>query len=74
MHTKKAATQISILLTILGTNAQKIYNNMNFGDTKEVTILMVLDKFEKHIEPRINIIYERCVFNRRYQEEHETIK
>ena len=74
MDTKKAATQISILLTILGTNSQKIYNNMNFGDTKEVTIVMVLDTFKKHIEPRINIIYERCVFNRRYQEEHETFE
>ena len=78
LEDKKPSTQISILLTILGESAQKIYDNMTFikdenNDEKE-DIECILKKFDKYIEPMINTIYNTCIFYRRDQKAHESFE
>ena len=73
LESKKNKTQISTLLTILGESAQKIYEDFRFTQ-KEDNIESVLEKFDKYVEPKVNKIYERCIFHRRIQEETESFE
>ena len=73
LEKKNGSTQVSILLTILGESAQKIYENFTFDkEDEKKDITNILKKFNEYVEPQINQIFERCMFYRRYQQEHES--
>ena len=75
LEKKNGSTQVSILLTILGESAQKIYENFTFDkEDEKKNITNILKKFNEYVEPQINQIFERCMFYRRYQQEHESFE
>ena len=47
---------------------------MDIEKTEKEDINAVLNKLEEYVEPRVNTIYERCVFYRRNQKEYETFE
>ena len=60
---------MSILLTILGESAQKIYENFTFDkEDEKKDITNILKKFNEYVEPQINQIFERYMFYRIYQQ------
>ena len=75
LEKKNGSTQVSILLTILGESAQKIYENFTFDkEDEKKNITNILKKFNEYVEPQINQIFEICMFYRRYQQEHESFE
>ena len=75
MEEKKGSTRVSILLTILGEIWQKIYNNIDFDkEEKKSNIKEVLLRFDTYVGPRVNTIYEICMFYRREQNQYETFE
>lgn len=66
--------QVSLLLSIIGDRALKVYNNFSFSDTQDKNdIKDVLKKFEEYFMPEKNVTYERHKFFLRHQREGEGI-
>ena len=65
---------VSTLLSIIGEDGVKTFDTFMWGeDESEDNIEHVLKKFDKHCEPRTQVIYERYRFSNRKQEEGENI-
>ena len=60
------AIKISTLLTIIGSDAHKVYSTFDFGDEGE-SLQRVLNKFEEYCQPLKNVPFERFRFNSRAQ-------
>ena len=66
--------RVAFFLHCIGTEGLKIYNGSQFENKTDRRILQkVLEKFDEYTLGQTNEIYERYVFNRRNQEEQESI-
>ena len=66
-------TQVNTLIYTMGENADDIFHSFDLSDEDKKKYKTVKNKFDSHFVKRKNIIYERAVFNRRKQEESESI-
>ena len=66
--------QVSTLLYCLGKEADDVLTSMNISMESRKKYNDVLAKFDAHFKVRKNIIFERARFNRRTQEEDESVK
>ena len=64
--------QIDALILGMGTKAEDILLQFNLSPAEENNFEAVLKKFEENFIAKRNVIYERCVFNRRVQDEDES--
>ena len=65
--------QVSTLLYCLGEQAEDVLVWMNISEESRKKYDDVLAKFDAHFRVRKNIIFERARFNRRIQEEDESV-
>ena len=75
LHDEAEGKQVATLLTIIGDDAMAEYNKFQWaksGDDKKIT--PVLNKFEEFCAGKINVIYERYLFNTCSQQDGETIE
>lgn len=69
----KDDSKITTLRYYLGRKGDVIFNTFKFNETDcKQNFENVLKKFDEYFLPRKNIIYERCVFNNRTQQESES--
>ena len=66
--------QVSTLLYCLGEEADDILTSTNITDDDRKKYSEVMTKFDGHFKVRKNVIFERARFNRREQEEGETVE
>ena len=66
--------QVSTLLYCLGEEANDILASTNITDDDRKKYSEVLAKFDGHFKVRKNVIFERARFNRRQQEDGETVE
>ena len=66
--------QASTLLYCLGEEADDVLTSTNISTEDRKKYKQVLAKFDAHFKVRKNIIFERARFNRRMQEEEESVE
>lgn len=72
---KSSETKSSILLSIIGDDALKIYNNLKFEEDKnKMDYEIIMQKFDDHFKSTRNVTYERHLFFLRNQHEGETVE
>ena len=73
-HKKSDDIKIAILLRCLGREALKVFNTFQFeSEDEKKTYANVLKKFQSYCKPKLNLTYERYVFNSRSQKEGEPL-
>ncbi|CAB0019152.1 unnamed protein product [Nesidiocoris tenuis] len=65
--------QVSTLILTMGTKAETILETFNLSIREEESYDSVIQSFNKYFAKKINVIYERAKFNRRYQFENEPV-
>ncbi|KAJ8880558.1 hypothetical protein PR048_017028 [Dryococelus australis] len=66
-----ASRQIALLVSLMGNDAEDIYENFTFGE-KVRTLEVAWNKFDAYFLPRRNLTYERQVFFTCSQREGQT--
>ena len=70
----KDEKKTSLFLTIIGSEAYKIIKNIVLPNkVSDSTYENLVLKLKEYFEPKLNIIYERYIFNKIMQESHESI-
>ena len=65
---------MAMFLSVIGEDALEIFDRMNFApETDNQVLNKVVEKFEEFCIGETNETYERFIFNRRDQEENESI-
>ena len=72
LDSKDEKIQIATLFTCISACARKIYETSTLDNKEKAIMIKVKEMFNKYVTHLINIPYERCVFNRRIQQQHET--
>ena len=70
---KSQEAQVNTLIYTMGENADEIFQSFEMSDDDKKDYKKVKEKFDSHFIPRKNVVYERAVFNKRKQEEGETV-
>lgn len=60
---KTSAIQAANFMTIIGTDAIRLFNTFNLTPEQQNDISVIITKFEEHFKPKANITYERFKFN-----------
>ena len=70
---KPQERQVNALLYIMGDKAEDVFQSFELSDDHKKDYKIVTEKFESYFIKRKNVTYERAVFNRREQEEGESV-
>ena len=70
---KEEASQVNALIYTMGDAADDILSSLGLSEEDKEKYKVVKDKFQAHFVKNINVIYERAKFNRRCQQEDETV-
>ena len=70
---KEEASQVNALIYTMGDAADDILSSLGLSEEDKEKYNVVKDKFQAHFVKNINVIYERAKFNRRCQQEDETV-
>lgn len=73
LHTRPQNEQIAVLLSAIGEDCYKCYENFPLTAEDRVTTVTLLAVIEKNLVPESNKRYERALFNLTAQKEKETI-
>lgn len=73
LHEKSDEVKVAILLNTVGEEGIEIFNNFGLSDVDQMKFDLVLKKFDDHLLPKKNIVYERFLFYKRAQEPNEPI-
>ena len=73
LNEKPQETQVNTLIYTMGENADEIFQSFGMSDEDKKDFKKVKEKFDAHFIPRRNVVFERAAFNKRKQEEGETV-
>lgn len=65
------AELVNLLIYHMGPPAEDIFRSFGLSEDDQ-KIFATVKKFEDHFNPKVNIVYERTQFNRRFQQSGET--
>ena len=71
---KDEVTQINTLIYTMGDQAEDILNSFKLNATQLKEYKTIKEKFDSYFVVRRNIIYERAKFNRRVQNDNESVE
>lgn len=71
LQTKPEKQKIAILLSAIGEEVFKRYPNFDIKDNEKEVCSTLLDAIGKNLSPKVNIRYERAVFNMAKQNDEE---
>src|SRR5215469_11494150 len=74
LENKSGKEQVNALIYIMGNQSEDVFQSFQLSAEDSVSYKVVLDKFEAHFVPRRNIVFERARFNKRSQEETESME
>lgn len=63
--------RVAVFVTCLGKDALRIYNSLPFSSPADKKMSVLLELLDRYCLGESNVIYDRFIFNRRQQEEHE---
>lgn len=69
---KDPEIQVATLMSIIGGDAVKIFNTFNLSEVDAKNVEKIKQKFQEYFVPKINITYERYIFNKVVQKQNET--
>lgn len=72
LNSEDAPVQAANLLASLGRDVIKVLNNLGITTAEKKDIAKIKEKLAKHFAPSRNKTYERCMFHRIKQQEHES--
>ena len=70
---KEEASQVNALIYTMGDAVDDILSSLGLSEEDKEKYKVVKDKFQAHFVKNINVIYERAKFNRRCQQDDETV-
>ena len=73
LSSKSEVNQVNTLVYSMGAKADDIFQSFNLGEEQAKVYNTVKDKFDSHFVKRRNVIFERVKFNRRVQQEGESV-
>ena len=73
LEEKSEERQVNALLYTMGETADDIFQWFGLSDDDKKVYKTVKERFDSHFVKRKNVIYERAMFNRRKQEDGETV-
>ena len=73
LEEKSEERQVNALLYTMGETADDIFQSFGLSDDDKKVYKTVKERFDSHFVKRKNVIYERAMFNRRKQEDGETV-
>ena len=73
LEKKSVETKVDTLIYTMGAEVDDIFQSFGLSDDDKKKYKTVKAKFESHFVKRRNVIYERAMFNKRKQEEGETV-
>ena len=56
---KSEDVQCAIFLYMIGEEALRIFNTFTFADEEKDNLNLIIEKFDTHCNPKMNITYER---------------
>ncbi|KAH6933578.1 hypothetical protein HPB50_016533 [Hyalomma asiaticum] len=65
LETKTPEVQVATFMSVIGTEAQKIFRTFNLTESEKKDVKVIKKRFTEHFTPRINHAYERYKFNKR---------
>ena len=71
---KSEETQINTLVYSMGDKAEDLLQTFALSEEDAKKYSKVIEKFNSHFIKRCNVIYERARFNRRVQQEGESVE
>uniref|UniRef100_A0A0A9W9U6 RNA-directed DNA polymerase n=3 Tax=Lygus hesperus TaxID=30085 RepID=A0A0A9W9U6_LYGHE len=74
LHAKPGEEQVNALIYYMGARAEEVYSSFSLTADQQNDYNHVCERFTHHFSPKINIIYERAKFNRRFQGENEPVE
>ena len=74
LNAKDEVTQINSLIYTMGDQAEDILNSFKLNATQLKEYKTIEEKFDSYFVVRRNIIYERAKFNRRVQNDNESVE
>ena len=74
LNEKDEVTQINTLIYTMGDQAEDILNSFKLNATQLKEYKIIKEKFDSYFVVRRNIIYERAKFNRRVQNDNESVE
>ena len=74
LNEKDEVTQINTLIYTMGDQAEDILNSFKLNATQFKEYKTIKEKFDSYFVVRRNIIYERAKFNRRVQNDNESVE
>lgn len=74
LNKKPEAEQVNFLVYSMGEKADEIFSSFNLGTDEAITYNTVIDRYNKHFIPKVNVIFERSQFNTRVQQNGESVE
>ena len=66
--------QVSSLFYSMGSDAERVFSQFNLSEEEGKNFDTVLEKFNTHFVPQVNVIHERATFHKRSQREGESVE
>ena len=66
--------QVSSLIYSMGSDAERVFSQFNLSEEEGKNFDTVLEKFNTHFVPQVNVIPERATFHKRSQREGESVE
>lgn len=74
LRTKSIEAQVNTLIYSIGPSAEDVLESFRLTPAQQKDYDLLVDKFTKHYVPKVNVIFERARFNRRIQQEGESVE
>ncbi|UYV74135.1 hypothetical protein LAZ67_11002219, partial [Cordylochernes scorpioides] len=74
LDNKEDKLKVATLLSIIGKEAYNIFEHLDLSDEQRNNSDEIINALTQHFTPKINIIYERSIFNQTNQETNESIE
>ena len=66
--------QVSSLIYSMSSDAERVFSQFNLSEDEGKNYDSVLEKFNTHFVPQVNVIHERATFHKRSQREGESVE
>ena len=71
LNKEDGESRVSSLIYSMGSDAERVFSQFNLSEEEGKNFDTVLEKFNTHFVPQVNVIHERAMFHKRSQREGE---
>ena len=74
LNNEDGEIQVSSLIYSMGSDAERVFSQFNLSEEEGKNFDTVLEKFNTHFVPQVNVIHERATFHKRSQREGKSVE